>query len=149
MDPFVLSRNAFKIYCSEYATNNLTTIATHYNNLSAMNVNYSSMYPSEKINPNNLHYEKAIDTLNQRYEYFLHTLDRLRLSFGHMNDTISNNINSISRSQKENSISSIANKRRNHKKHLHRSIKPRLPKMFITVSCAEHLTQQQPNFTMN
>ncbi|CAF3337391.1 unnamed protein product [Rotaria socialis] len=149
MDPFVLSRNAFKIYCSEYANNNLTIATNLYNNQSARNMNYSSVHASEKINPDNLHYEKAIDTLNQRYEYFLHTLDRLRLSFGHMNDTINNKINSISGSQRENSMSSIVNKRRNHKKHLRRSIKPRLPKMFITVSCAEHLTQQQPNFKMN
>jgi hypothetical protein len=53
MDPFVLSRNAFQNYCSEYQSKNIP------------------------------HQTAAIQILNQRYEYFLQTLDRLRILLEH------------------------------------------------------------------
>ncbi|CAF1349021.1 unnamed protein product [Rotaria sordida] len=154
MDPFILSRNAFNIYCSEYANTNSSTNATNNNNnQSTIDTNHSSIYQSEKVNQNNLYYKKAIHTLNQRYEYFLQTLNRLQISFGQIADTISHknhNINSLSNSKKKTSISSfITNKRNNKKKYLHQPIKKRMPKIYITVSCAEHFTQQQPNIKMN
>ena len=106
MDPFVLSRNAFNLYCSEY-------------------INANS---SDRIN-----YERAIRSLNQRYEYFLQTLDRLQTS------TRDYNMNSIS-----SKLSSVRSKRK--KKKLNEK---RMPKIYITVSCSEHQTKQQPNIILN
>jgi hypothetical protein len=109
MDPFVLSRNAFHIYCSEYINTNSSDVITNQ---------------SERRD-----YEKAVRTLNQRYEYFLHTLDRLQAS------TENHNMNSIT-----SKLSSPTRKRKN---------KRRMPKVFITVSCTEHQTKQQPNIKFN
>jgi len=128
MDPFVLSRNAFHIYCSEYVNTNSSSV--NNNN------------QSRKTN-----YESAVRTLNQRYEYFLETLDRLRTSFEQT--TKNHNINSIRNSEKDTlKISSVTSKR-NHKKHLYKSNKRQMPKVYINVSCSEHLTQQQPNIKIN
>jgi hypothetical protein len=132
MDPFVLSRNAFHTYCSEY----VNTTTNYNNNQSIIDINH-----------NDLNYEKAVCTLNQRYEYFLQTLDRLQTSF---EQTIKNqNINSISNSEKDTLTVSSATSKRSNKKHLSKSSKQRMPKIFITVSCTEHLTQQQPNIKIN
>jgi hypothetical protein len=132
MDPFVLSRNAFHIYCSEYVNNN-------NNNQSIIDIN-----SSRKVNHNDLNYESVVHTLNQRYEYFLKTLDRLRTSFEQT--TKNHNINSISNSEKDTlTISSTTS----NKKHLYKSNKRRMPKVYITVSCSEHRTQQQPNIKIN
>jgi len=125
MDPFVLSRNAFHIYCSEYVNTNSSSV--NNNN------------QSRKTN-----YESAVRTLNQRYEYFLQTLDRLTTSFEQT--TKNHNINSISNSEKDTlTISSMTS----NKKHLYKSNKRRMPKVYITVSCSEHRTQQQPNIKIN
>ncbi|CAF2901070.1 unnamed protein product [Rotaria sp. Silwood2] len=154
MDPFVLSRNAFNVYCSEYANTNSSTTVTNNNNnnQSTIDANHLSVYQPEKVNQNNLYYEKAIHTLNQRYEYFLQTLDRLQISFGQIANIISHNnrnINSLTNNDRETSKSSFSTNKRNNKKHLHQSIKHRMPKLYITVSCAEHRTQQQPSLKIN
>ncbi|CAF0966694.1 unnamed protein product [Rotaria sp. Silwood1] len=149
MDPFVLSRNAFNIYCSEYAnTNSSATVTNNNNNQPKIDTNHSSICQPEKVNQNNFYYEKAIHQLNHRYEYFLQTLDRLQISFGQIANTISHknhNINSLSNRERKTSISSFVTNKRNNKKHLYQSVKRRMPKVYITVSCAEHFTQQQPN----
>jgi hypothetical protein len=132
MDPFVLSRNAFHIYCSEYAT---------YNSSTAIN-NNQSINSSDQID-----YRKAVCILNQRYEYFLQTLERLRTSFEQT--TRNQNINSIRNREKDSlTVASITSKQ-SHRKHSHKSNKPRMPKIFLTVSCNEHQTQKQPNIKMN
>jgi hypothetical protein len=130
MDPFILSRNAFHIYCSEYVNTNSSTTTT--TNQSIIQSDHSD-----------LNHEKAVCILNQRYEYFLQTLDRLRTSFEQT--TKNHNINSISNSEKDTLTLSVAT---SNKKHLNKSNKRRMPKIFITVSCTEHLTQQQPNIKM-
>jgi hypothetical protein len=124
MDPFVLSRNAFQIYCSEYTTTPLISNNNH----------------TEKTNED---YHKAIDTLNQRYKYFLQTLDRLRISFDQT--TKHHNINSISNREPDTFTLLSTGSKRSNKKRLYKSSKQRMPKVCITVSCGEHRTQQQPN----
>lgn len=127
MDPFVLSRNAFYNYCLKYSYNN-------NNNQSLIDINH-----------NDLHYERAIHTVNQRYEYFFQTLDQLRKSVEQK--THNQNINSISKDTL--TIPSSTSKRSN-KKHLSKSNKQRMPKVFITVRCREHMMQQQqPNVKIN
>jgi hypothetical protein len=116
MDPFVLSRNVFHSYCSEYQSKNLD-------------------------------HETAIRTINQRYEYFLQTLDRLRISFEET--TRNRNINSISNSAKDTLTLPSPTKKRSNKKYIQKSNKQRMPKIMITVSCAEHRTKQQPNIKIN
>jgi hypothetical protein len=148
MDPFVLSRNAFKIYCSDYVNTNTSFHLTDDYNQSSIDMNNSSEYSQRKENNNNnLRHEEAIRTLNQRYEYFLQTLDQLRISFERT--TKDYNINSISNSERETSTVSSVRTKRSNKSHLYKRSKRRMPKISITVSCAEHLTQQQPNIKMS
>ena len=113
MDPFVLSRNAFHLYCSEY-------------------LNYPSNQPREI----------ALQTINQRYENFLQTLDRLQTSVVH---TMTNrNLNSSNRTEKDTLTVPSPIRKKTKKKHGQQSRKQRMPKVFITISCAEHLTRQRP-----
>jgi len=136
MDPFVLSRNAFHIYCSEYTTTNSSSpLINNNNNKLNININHT-----EKTNHKNEDYQQAIDTLNQRYKYFLQTLDRLRISFEQT--TKHHNINSISNRETDTYTLSSTRSKQSNKKRLYKS---RMPKVCITVSCAEHRTQQQPN----
>ena len=126
MDPFVLARNAFHIYCSEYITTNSST----------------------PMNNNHNYYENAVRRINQRYEYFFERLNRLQTSVEH---TVYNqNINSISNNRKKDTLTISSNtSKRSHRKHLDKTYKQRMPKILITVSCREHLTQQQPNVKIN
>lgn len=103
MDPFVLSRNAFHNYCSEYQS---------------------------------IDHQTAIRIINQRYEYFLQTLDRL-----FEQTTQNHNINSISNSAKDTLTLPSPTKKRSNKIHAEKSNKQRMPKIRITVSCAEHRTK--------
>ena len=164
MDPFVLSRNAFNTYCLEHINNHASNVIlkntntnsnnnNNNNNPSTINISQSSIYASDKLNYNREYYERTIRTLNQRYEYFLQTLEQLQISFGQLVSAISHknhNINSISNSKREIYLPSFVTNKQNNKKHLHRSIKRRMPKVYVTVSCGEHLTQQKTsNATMN
>ncbi|CAF0750210.1 unnamed protein product [Adineta steineri] len=149
MNPFVLSRNIFNNYCSEYTNLNSSTSLTNNNNYNdplTRVINYPSKYPVQKTYCRNENYNKAVDILNQRYEYFLKTLDRLQISL--KQSTENHNINSISNRNLDTlTVSSISSKRSN-KKHLYKMSKRRMPKVLITVSCAEHRTHQQPNIKM-
>ena len=140
MDPFVLSRNAFNIYCSEYV-NSVTTVPTNNNNNNQSLIDINS---SGKENRSILYHDRAVRMLNQRYEYFLQTLDQLQKQ-----THISHNTNSISNSEKDGSILSSVTSRRKKRKYLQKLNKRRMPKINITVSCTEHRTQQQPNIKMN
>ena len=102
MGPFVLSRNAFHLYCSEYLHQ-----------------------PRENL----------LRTINQRYEHFLQTLDRLQAM-------TNRNVNST---DKDTLTVPSPRYKKTKKKHFHQ----RMPKVLITVSCAEHLTKQRPNIQLN
>ncbi|CAF0995253.1 unnamed protein product [Adineta ricciae] len=72
MDPFVLSRNAFNMYCSRYVQHG----QNNSSNQSSLNISCLERTTAHR----NQEHRKAIDRLNQRYEYFLQTLDRLKMS---------------------------------------------------------------------
>lgn len=119
MDPFILSRTAFHRYCSEYVNQDLLN--------------------SNSVQPRII----ALETLNKRYEYFLQTLDRLQNSVA---QTMTHrNLNAMETNKKD--VLEVPSPTR--KKRLHQSGKRRMPKVLITVSCAEHLTKQQPNIRWN
>lgn len=153
MNPFVLSRNAYKLYCSEYVDSLVPTTVTNNNNnnsnQSVTDINHSSKYSTERLNHSKLSYDKALNTLNRRYEYFLQTLNRLQQSFGQITNAIARenrNINSVSNGEGQISTSSfMIHKKKKKKKYLHRSIPRRMPKVLVKVSCGKHYTQQHPN----
>ena len=123
MDPFVLSRNAFHHYCSEYLNQHFPI---------------SNSDQPRKI---------TLETLNKRYEYFLQTLDRLQTSVA---QTMQHrNLNAMEKSEKDTLAVPSPTRKKSRKKHFHQSDKRRMPKVLITVSCAEHLTRQRPNIRWN
>ena len=123
MDPFVLSRNAFHLYCSEHLNHSFST---------------SNSNPPREI---------AVRRINQRYEDFLQTLDQLQTSVA---QTMTHrNVNAAGESEKNTLTVPPPVRKRSKKKHSHSSRKQRMPKVLITVSCAEHLTKQRPNIRLN
>ena len=147
MDPFVLSRNAFNIYCSQYAQAN-SSVAWLNNNNHPANTNIE--YPPERSNINLIHpnddYQKTVDRLNQRYEHFLQTLDRLRMSVEH--SAKDQNVNSVSKREFDTLTRSSTASRRSDRKRMSKAGRRRMPRVHIAVSCAEHQTRQQPNVTV-
>ena len=65
-----------------------------------------------------MEHQRAIESVNERYEHFLRTLERLQTSVQHVE-----NNSSVKFRQKK---------------------KRRMPKVFLTVSCAQHLTEKKP-----